>query len=336
MSTEKKETGVVVKQKNEIAIKQPSHSERFTQMVEKEFSSNAGSLEVSSFQRKLIQNYFIKLDATLKDNETKRLAKSEQYRDALEFTWNNVNMQKLSVDVMAYASVGLDPLQSNHINLICFKNKHTGKFDIAFMEGYNGLEIKAKKYGYDVPDSVVIELVYSTDVFKQIKKDVNNPVESYKFEVTDEFERGDLKGGFYYHVFNDNPEKNKLVVLSRKDIEKRKPQYASAEFWGGEKDKYTNGKKDGKEIIDGWYDEMAFKTVKRACWNCINIDAEKIDEHFHRMMQNDLDNTDTKVKQEISENANQETIDIDSIEVKDEEVVTETIDKETGEIKPLF
>ena len=155
-----KSKNAVAKTENTVATKDASHSERFTKMVEKEFSSNAGKLEVTSFQRKLIQHYFIKLDSVLKENESRRMAKSEQYRDSLEFSWNNVNMPKLALDVVAYSSIGLDPLQSNHINMICYKNSKTNQFDVGFIEGYNGVELKAKKYGLDVPDSVVIELVY--------------------------------------------------------------------------------------------------------------------------------------------------------------------------------
>ena len=55
-----------------------------------------------------------------------------------------------------------------------------------------------------------------------------------------EFARGDIVGGFYYHIYQDKPEKNKLVVMPLKEILKRKPQYASAEFWGGEKDSYRD------------------------------------------------------------------------------------------------
>ena len=67
------------------------------------------------------------------------------------------------------------------------------------------------------------------------------------------------------------------------DIEKRKPKYASAEFWGGEKDKWENGKKVGKESIAGWYHEMCWKTIYRAAYNSVTIDGKKIDQSFLRM-----------------------------------------------------
>lgn len=278
---EKKKTGELSP-----VVEAKSHSIRFTEAVMKEFnlSSVGSNIELSSFQQKLIQNYFIKLDDSLKTAETKRLAKSEQYRDALSLTWDNVNMSKLALEVVALSSVGLDPLQPNHINLIPYKNKHTNKYDVTAIIGYRGLELKARKYGLNIPDDVIVELVYSSDVFKQKKKDSNNRVEGYSFEITNEFDRGTVVGGFYYHSFYEKPEKNKIRVFSLRDIEKRKPAYASAEFWGGIKDKWVNGKKEGKETVDGWKNEMSWKTIYRAAFNDITIDSEKINIHVSRVI----------------------------------------------------
>jgi recombination protein RecT len=86
-----------------------------------------------------------------------------------------------------------------------------------------------------------------------------------------------------------------------KDIEKRKPKYASAEFWGGEKQKWTNGKKDGMEKIDGWFEEMALKTIKRACYNAITIDASKIDESFQKILEAEKEMNNSKIENEILE-----------------------------------
>ena len=76
------------------AIAQPTHSERFTNAIEREFSSNAGELNLTSYQRKLCQNYFIKIDSKLKELEVKRMKTPEQYRDPLAFTWENINLPK--------------------------------------------------------------------------------------------------------------------------------------------------------------------------------------------------------------------------------------------------
>lgn len=135
-----------------------------------EFGSGVGEVALTKFQKRLAQNYFIALDAILKTTEEKRLKKSEKFRDAVPVTWQHVNMEKLARDVVAMARVGFDPSQPNHINPIPYKNKHTGKYDITFIEGYRGIELKATKYGLDVPDHVTVELVYSTDKFRPSRK----------------------------------------------------------------------------------------------------------------------------------------------------------------------
>jgi recombination protein RecT len=196
-------------------------------------------------------------------------------RDPLPVTWENVNMESLARSVVAYARIGLDPAQKNHINMIPYKNNTTGKYDIGFIEGYRGIELKAMKYGLDVPDAVIVELVYTNDKFKPIKKSLNNPYESYEFEIVDAFDRGEIKGGFYYHIYSKYPEKNKLVIMTLKDIEKRKPKYASSEFWGGEKDVWKDGKKVGTEQVEGWFEKMCYKTIYRALTTISQLTARK-------------------------------------------------------------
>jgi recombination protein RecT len=172
------------------------------------------------------------------------------------------------------------------------------------------MELKAKKYGLDIPDHVVVELVYSTDKFKPYKKDRNNQIESYDFEITDVFNRGQVVGGFYYHIFTEAPEKNKLVVMTYADILKRKPQYASVEFWGGEKDVWENNKKVGKETVEGWHDKMCWKTVYRAAYRDITIDSQKIDDDYLKLKQTEAEFRAAEPEREIAENANMTTIDV--------------------------
>lgn len=332
-TTDKKESEnkEATQQNNTAVAKTPiSHSERFTNHVMKEFSSNAGTVELTNFQRKLCQNYFIKIDSILKENEIKRMAKPEQDREMVPYVWENVNMQKLAVDVISFSSVGLDPCQPNHINPIPYKNKNTSKYDITFIIGYKGIEIKAIKYGFDVPEQVIVELVYSTDKFKQFKKDMNNKVENYQLEVTNDFQRGDIVGGFYYHMFS-NPEKNKLRVFSMADIEKRKPAYAATEFWGGQKDEWIWDKEKGKNVksgkkvdVGGWKEEMCLKTIHRAAYNAITIDSEKIDDNYVKVINSQSENVDQKVLAEIEEKANKEQIGFsEHVEVSSEPLQTE-------------
>lgn len=302
----------------EIAQKEKSMSERFMNKVMLEFTSGVGELALTNFQKRLAQNYFIALDASLKAAEQKRQAKKNN-QDPVPITWANVNMESLARNVVAYARIGLDPAQKNHINMVPYKNNSTGKYDIGFLEGYRGLELKAVKYGLDVPDHVIVELVYSKDKFKPIKKDHRNEYETFEFEVENPFDRGEIVGGFYYHLYKDCPQKNKLVVFTKKDIEKRKPAYASVEFWGGEKDVWKDGKKVGKEQVEGWYEKMAWKTIYRAAYNDITIDSQKIDDDYLRLKQMEETVTEAKVAAEIAENANGEVIDITP------EDITETI-----------
>jgi len=317
--TENKETA--------LQQQQETPSVRFQNAILREFSNNPMKVNLTGFQQKLIQNYFIKIDQILKVSEQKRMAKSEQYREILAYTWQNINMQKLSVDIVAYSSVGLDPLQKNHINMIPYKNNGTNKYDLAFIMGYNGIELKAKKYGLEVPDAMIFEVVYSTDVFKPLKKDLNNKVESYVFEITNSFERGEIVGGFWYSVYNNTPDKNKLKVFSKSDIEKRKPKHASAEFWGGEKDIYENKKKVGKEQIDGWYYEMFEKTLKRNAWDSIVIDSEKIDDHLVQIATNDADLKHIEVEREIEEKGNKTPLDFEEANVVEQLQITAKEDK---------
>lgn len=313
MSTDLKKTD----EKQPLAKAELSQSERFTQAVINQFTDTAGELKLTKFQQHLTNNYFIKLDQTLKTSEQKRNA---DYNN-LPFTWANVNMNKLALESVAFSGVGLDPIQPNHINLIPHKNAKTEKYDIAFIVGYKGKEIKARKYGLEVPDEIVVELIYQKDNFVQIKKDKNNKIETYTFEITDNFDRGPVVGGFYYYRYFNQELKNKLKVFSLADILKRKPGTASPEFWGGQKDEWKNGKKTGNKVtIDGWAEEMYHKTLYSAGWGAITIDASKIDEHYRKVLELERQPLDAKVLLEIKENANMgETIGF-------EEVKTEAIE----------
>ncbi|WP_217562720.1 recombinase RecT [Paenibacillus sp. GbtcB18] len=301
MSTEKQ---------NAVAKKELTHSERFMQKVVTEFGTSVGEVALTQFQKRLAQNYFVALDSILRSTEEKRLKKSEKYRDALPVTWANVNMDKLALDVVSLARVGFDPSQPNHINPIPFKNNNTNKYDITFIEGYRGIELKATKYGLNPPDKVIVELVYSNDKFVPLKKDAQNPIENYTFSIENPFNRGEIIGGFYYHIYVDMPEKNKLALFSLSDIEKRKPEKASPEFWGGEKDKWDKGQKVGTETVTGWPERMCWKTIFRAAYSDIAIDSQKIDDDYLRLLRLESEFSEAEVNEEISRNANRKVIDI--------------------------
>lgn len=309
-----------------LATAQPSASSRFLSKVLSEFGSGVGDIALADGQKRLAQNYFIALDAALKNAEDKRLKKSEKYRDSVPVVWANVNMELLARCVVAKARVGLDPAQKNHVSMVPFKNNASSKYDIVFIDGYRGIEMTAKKYGQDTPDAVIVELVYTNDKFKSVKKSLKNPVENYEFDIVDDFDRGTIRGGFYYHAYKDSPEKNKLVTMSIQDILKRKPRYASTEFWGGEKDVWDNGKKAGTEHVEGWFDKMCWKTLYRAAYGDITIDSQKIDENFLQLRQLEDGYREAVVQEEIAAEANTESVDVDYSDVPE-------ADPTTGEAK---
>ena len=307
---------------NEVAKQEKPISERFMEKVISIFSSGVGEIAVTDFQKRLMQNYFMAADAALRAAEEKRKKKTKN-QDPLPVIWANVDMEQLAWDAVAAARVGLDPVQKNHIALVPFKKNSIDKYGIGFIEEYRGIELKATKYGLDVPDGVVVELVYSTDTFKSFKKDRNNAIDSYEFQINNDFDRGGIIGGFYYHLFLNAPEKNKLVVMTLKDILKRKPTYASTEFWGGEKDVYVDGKKTGKkEHIEGWFEKMCYKTVYRAAYNDITIDSQKIDDDYMRLKQLEESMVEANVTHEIEENANTTPIDVESRVISESEKPT--------------
>ena len=269
---------------------QANMSERFMQKVVCEFSGSVGEFQITEYQRQLIQGYFIGVDRALKTAEAERVRKNENNRDHkydnnIPVTWANVNMTDLALDVVHYARLGLDTMQANFITPIPYLNKKAGRYDVNLMLGYNGIKYIAEKFALCSPKSVTIELVYSTDNFKPHKKGRGNDIESYDFEIMNPFDRGHIVGGFGYIEYDD-PKKNELVLMSMKDIEKRKPEYASANFWGGKANEWKNGKKVEVDK-DGWLDEMCRKTLIREVYSPkhILLDPRKVDDSYQYMKQ---------------------------------------------------
>ena len=294
----------------------PNAAERFTSKVMKEFGSTVGEIQVTDYQRQLVQGYFIAIDRALKSAEEERLRKNEKNKDHekydnnLPVTWGNVNLNDLALDVVHYARMGLDMMQENHLFPIPYKNNKTGKYDMTLMPGYNGIQYIAEKYAVEPPLAVTVELVYSTDTFRPIKKSAENRVENYEFAINNAFDRGEIIGGFGYIEFAD-PVKNKLVIMTKKDIEKRKPKYASANFWGGKQKVWENGKQVDQET-DGWYEEMCLKTIKREIYSAKHIprDPKKIDDNYQYMKMREARIAELEAQDIIDANANGTVIDV--------------------------
>jgi len=295
----------------EVKPQTPGRSDQFTQKIMAEFSSNVSrAIELTEYQRFLIQGYFIKMDLALKAAEENRLAKNAmnsdpKFNNNLAYTWENVNLHDLALDIIYYARMGLDMMSANHLFPIPFKNNKIQKYGITLMPGYNGIRYVAQKYAQDAFTAATIELVYSNDTFKPIKKDGTNKIESYQFEIINPFDRGEIIGGFGYIEYED-PTKNKLIMMPIKDILKRKPKKAAPEFWGGEKDVWEKGKKTGTEQIEGWYEDMCRKTVIREVFSPKHIprDPEKVDESYRHMKVQEARMAEMEAQAEIGEFAN--------------------------------
>lgn len=309
---------LVKKEENQVQKKELTASERFTGMVINEFQGNVGQLNLNEYQKQLIRNYFIGIDNALKIAEERRSYSKKKANDPA-ITWQNVNMNKLAVDVVQNAKLGLDMAVTNHLSVVPYLNGKTNKYDLNLMPGYEGLRYVAIKYAiYPIID-IRVELVHKNDSFKMITK---NNVDGYEFDITNPFDRGEVTGGFGYIRYQDET-RNKLVTMSKAELLKRKPSTAAAEFWGGEKDKWENGKKVGTETIEGWPEEMLYKTMVRATCKKVPLDPKKINESYIYVMESAenyyVENQEDKVNQEIEENANRELIDIKSEETMEAE-----------------
>lgn len=302
-------TELVKKEQAELQKQELTASERFTGMVMKEFEGNVGELNLNEYQKQLIRNYFIGIDNALKATEERRSYSKKKANDP-QVIWQNVNMNKLAIDVVQNAKLGLDMAVTNHLSVVPYLNEKTKKYDLNLMPGYEGLRYIAIKYAiYPVID-IRIELVHKNDSFKTITR---NNIDGYEFDIANPFDRGEVIGGFGYIRYQDET-RNKLITMSKEELLKRKPSTAAVEFWGGEKDIWENGKVVGKEPVEGWQEEMLYKTMVRATCKKVPLDPKKINESYIYVMETSenyyVENQEDKVSQEIEENANKEMIDI--------------------------
>lgn len=320
-----------------------THSQRFAEMVALEFGKHTStSLSLSSYQQRLIQGYFIMIDRALKIAEDNRIRKNNsnkdhQYDNELAYDWNNVNILDLALDAVHYARMGLDMQEKNHLFPIPYANKKTNKYDISFTVGYNGVRYIAEKYAAIPPKNVTVELVYSTDVFKPLKKSRANAAESYEFEITSPFDRGEVLGGFGYIEYDDET-KNQLIIMSAADIKKRAGKNANPEFWGTKATgKQTTVWEGGKKVFvdtDGWYEEMCRKTIIREVYSGkhIPLDPSKFDDGYQHLKEREVIYAQAEIENEAAESRkNAEAIDIP----KQLPEPTAAVNINTGEVKDI-
>jgi len=297
----------------ERALQKNTVSARFTDMVIREFSSTTGNVQLDDHRKKLCQHMFIKIDAQLKELEAKRL---QENRQVSPYDWNNINMEKLAVDVVHRVELGLDALIPNHLHPIPYFNKKKGKYDLDLRVGYVGKEYYRRKMALIEPLNIICELVYSSDSFIPYKKDINYEFDTYQFEITKPFDRGEIVGGFGYISYTDK-KLNELIIVAESDFIKSKNCAQSKDFWN-------------KNPV-----QMRYKTLVHRTTEKLLIDPEKVNASFLAVESQDIDEPiditpDTKVEDEIEQSANTEVIDIPDNGV--DEYNDEMTDEEKKEI----
>lgn len=286
--------------------KQATQSERFLLEVENQFTAQAGApMAFTDYEKTLAQHLFLKVDNVLKDLETKR-----SNPKALPYEWKNINMRKLALDSVHRVKLGLDALIPNHIHPVPYFNKREGKYDLDLRVGYVGQAYYRGKSAVEKPLDIVYELVYSNDHFKPIKKSFSNEVESYEFDISNPFDRGEIIGGFGYIQFED-PKKNQLVIVSEADFQKSKNAAQSKTFWNNHPV------------------EMRYKTLVHRVTEKLEIDPRKVNAASYAYVENQ--DQEDSVRREINENANKEMLDFEDENITDAEFTE--VDEDTGEVK---
>ena len=269
-----------------IAKREFTVSEKFTNMVVQEFTNAVDAIEMTPYQRRLAQHLFIKIDATLKSMEAKRTG------DRQPIVWNNINMTKLAIDAVHRVDLGLDALIPNHIHPIPYWNTKAGKYDLDLRVGYAGKDFYRRGVAVEQPKGIIYELVYSKDKFIPRKRTLNNPVESYEFEITSPFDRGEVSGGFGYLMYEDSS-RNQLVIVTEKDFQKSMALAKTKDFW-------TNNPI-----------EMRYKTLIHRVTDKLQMDPRKVNASFLAVEADDNDEvTEAQMTEEIEEKANQDFLDV--------------------------
>ena len=200
---------------------------RFSDLVEKESKDNAGVV-LSEKQKSILQGYMDSINKAINDYNKNDTEEKEK------LSWKNIDLNTLSRQAYINSLLGLDSMQEGMIYFIPYRIGNTGQYTMNIMRGYNGIRHIAEKYSKDKIVNITCELVYSNDDFVIHKKSINNEYDTYNFEIKNSFNRGDLIGGFGYIEYEDK-RKNKLVIMSKADMDKRKKLAKSKKFWGDEK-----------------------------------------------------------------------------------------------------
>ena len=249
-------------------------SESFVSKIIKEGVGNP-DFSVTPAQRDLIQGYFVAMDHTLTQQG---------------IPWKDVIVDyKLAQDLMVSAQLGMDMRAEGMLYAVPRKDNHAGgKARFTIQKGYKGRVFMAQKYALGKILDISAHLVYENDEFIPHFKDANHDYDTFEFTPPKNcfVDRGKMVGGFAY-ISYENPAQNKLVVMSKADIDKRKSVAMSTKFW------------------DKWPEEMALKTLYIQAAKAVPLDPSKIDSTYRAAQVLDQEQADAETLQDIA--VNQET-----------------------------
>lgn len=251
-----------------------SMSESFVSKIIKEGVGNP-DFSVTPVQRNLIQGYFVAMDHTLTQQG---------------IPWKDVIVDyKLAQDLMVCAQLGMDMRAEGMLYAVPRKDNHAGgKIRFTIQKGYKGRVFMAQKYAIGKLLDIDVHLVYENDEFTPHFRDANHPYDTFEFNPPRNcfVDRGNMVGGFAY-ISYENPAQNKLVVMSKADIDKRKAVAMSTKIW------------------DKWPEEMAIKTIYIQAAKTVPLDPSKIDSTYRASQVLDQEQADAETMQDIA--VNQET-----------------------------
>lgn len=230
---------------------------------------------VTPEQRELIQGYFVAMDHYLTENN---------------ISWNDIIVDyKLAQDLMVRAQMGFDMRSEAMLYPVARKdNKVGGKLRFTIQKGYKGYVFEAKKYAAGTVIDIDAQLVYENDEFCPHFKDQNHPYDTFEFNPPKNVfvDRGKIVGGFAYITY-ENHLQNKLVVMSKQEIDKHKAKAMAQKIW------------------NEWYEQMALKTLYIAAAKAVPKDPSKIDSTYRASQLLDQEQADAEAQENIL--INQET-----------------------------
>lgn len=230
----------------------------------------AQSFQPTQAQLNLIQGYQVAMTNALNNSGIK---------------WTDCILdRKLYQDLVNNAQMGFDMRVENMIFPIPRRDKNAGgKYRFTFQLGCNGYMWRAVKYSYGEVLDTTPRLLYKGDTFIPHFRDMSHPYDTFEYTPKDilaEKKDEDIIGGFVYITYA-NPMQNKLVIMSRAEINKHRALAQRDNVWSA------------------WFGAMARKTLIIKAAKAIPLDPSKIDDVYQQSQIIESEGTDLDTQNDI-------------------------------------